>query len=318
LSLIAFFFASEGEARGGETWGEKLGFPAKKRVIIFHANDMGGLYEFNCPGQELLRKGRIQSVGVTVVGPWFHEFAHWCREHPGHDVGLALTMVSPSPLFRWKPVSRRDEVPSLVDASGYLWPSAVDFATRADAGDVAREIQAQIDQAKAAGINPTHLLTFQGGLLLRPDLLEVYLKASEENGIPAVMIELSPENLAQLEKEGIELDARTRELIDGQPMAKIDAAADVPDADTYEAKKERFKELVRNLSPGISQIFVAPSDPSKGLERLSLRAKQRVWDRQLLNDEDVLSFLRDEKILFTNWIEIQERYEHRNNAHVSP
>jgi predicted glycoside hydrolase/deacetylase ChbG (UPF0249 family) len=307
--MIIFFSTLPVVTSAGETWSERLGFPAGKRVLILHANDLGGLYEIDRPAEELLRQGRIQSAGVTVLGPWFHEFAHWYREHPGNDVGVALTMVSPSPLFRWRPASPRDEVASLVDGSGYLWSDVGEFAVRADAKDAAQEIQAQIDLAKAAGVDPTHLMTFQGGLLLRPDLLQVYLDAAEKNGIPAVMIELSPENLALLKKEGIELARESVELVNSYQMPKIDAARSMPEGDSLASKKNRFMKLVRDMPPGITQIFVAPSDPSEGLERLSRRAQQRVWDAQLLQDQEIHAFLREEGVLFTNWIEVLKRYQ---------
>ena len=49
-----------------ETWAEKLGYPADKRVVILHANYMGAAYEFNRRGKELLEAGHIQSASVMV------------------------------------------------------------------------------------------------------------------------------------------------------------------------------------------------------------------------------------------------------------
>ena len=94
-------------AAADDTWAERLGYPAGKRVLILHANRVGIAYEANRPSEELLAEGFLQSVAAMPPCPWFDEFAKWYRNHPGHDVGVNLTFNSHLDVYRWGPVSSR-------------------------------------------------------------------------------------------------------------------------------------------------------------------------------------------------------------------
>ena len=68
-----------------ETWAERLGYPAGRKVLILSADHMGAAYEFNRPGQQLLTDGTVQSASVLVPCVWFDEFVDWARQNPGHE-----------------------------------------------------------------------------------------------------------------------------------------------------------------------------------------------------------------------------------------
>ena len=95
MAGITILVAVSQTANGQETWAERLGYPAGKRVVILYADTMGASYEFNRPGQELLANGHLNSASVMAPCPWFEEFAAWCRENPQHDIGVCLTLNSP-------------------------------------------------------------------------------------------------------------------------------------------------------------------------------------------------------------------------------
>src|SRR5210317_378549 len=78
-------------------WSQRLGFPPEKRVVILHANGVGLAYELNRPAQQGLKDGVLNSISAISAGPWCPEAASWVQEHPGFDVGVALSFVNPSP-----------------------------------------------------------------------------------------------------------------------------------------------------------------------------------------------------------------------------
>jgi predicted glycoside hydrolase/deacetylase ChbG (UPF0249 family) len=69
---------------------------------------------------EALTQGWITSASVLVPCPWFPEVARFAREHPEADLGINLALNSEWTGYRWGPVAPWDEVPSLLDAEGYL------------------------------------------------------------------------------------------------------------------------------------------------------------------------------------------------------
>jgi predicted glycoside hydrolase/deacetylase ChbG (UPF0249 family) len=206
-------------------------------------------------------------------------------------------------------VSLHSRGSTLVDPDGYFWRTVLQFALRADVKDVQREIEAQMDAARRAGIRPTHITTDMGALLTRPDLTRLYLQVAETHWIPAVIPELTPSMIEILGEEGLSLAPETIEAINQYRLPKLDDVQFVPDCDSYEAKRDALCQRVRSLAPGLTQIIFQPADRTKALELVSPRWQQRVWEAQLLMDPEVHQFFEDEGILVTNWIEIMARFE---------
>lgn len=292
-----------------ETWAEKLGFPAGKRVVILHAEKAGMCDEVNGITQRMLEDGSVQSASAMVPGPWFAVFAEWQRQHPKHDIGLSLTLHHQWKNYPWRPVAPRTEVPGIVDADGFLCRNAQQFIFNAQPEEVEREILAQLQFAFKNGFRPTHLRSHQGLLFSRIDLARAYLDIARKHWIPAVVIELTEDHVERFRAEGFPLGDDLIDLIAEYPLPKIDDLQFVPDADSYQQKVEAFKELVRGLSPGITQIISQPAEESVGLRKIDDKWQQFVWDGKLLGDPEVQQFLKVEGIVFTNWKEMMQRFE---------
>jgi hypothetical protein len=301
----------------GQTSAERLGYPAGARVVILYASEMGAAYEFSRPGQQLLASGAVQSCGVLAPGPWFDEFADWCRRNPAHDVGVSLTLTCPSTIYRWQPVSPRSRVSSLVDADGFFWHSLVQVALQADADEVRHEFEEQIRRVQRAGIRPTHLAPHLGTVLARPDLLKVYLDLAEKYWLPAVMVELNARNIERFRNEGFPLTEDFVKIVADYPLPLLDDAQFVADAASYAEKQAMFFEQMRKLTPGITQCFLQPAEQTPGLELLSARWQNRVWEARLVSDETTQRFLRENGIVLTNWREIMQRFEGASSGRAS-
>ncbi len=296
-------------AQAQPTWAERLGFEPSQKVLIIYADDAGAAYEFNAVAQKGLETGVVQSVGVMVPGPWFPEFAIWRGDHPNFDVGVSLSLVSPSDALRWGPISPRSEVASLVNADGFFSKSVLQFALRADVEEVQAEVEAQINQARALGLKPTHIVPHMGTLIVRPDLMKIYLSTAEKYWIPAVMVEFTPEKVERFRAEGYPLDDEILHATADYRLPKLDDLVHVPDTENYELKREKLFETIHSLSPGITQVFLTPAEGSAALRRMSPRWKNRTWEAKLLQDKEVQDFFKKEGIVFTNWREIMERFE---------
>jgi predicted glycoside hydrolase/deacetylase ChbG (UPF0249 family) len=294
-----------------ETWGERLGFPPDAKVVILHANELGMCYETNAAGTALLEAGVVRSASAMVPCPWFADLANWCRSHPDADVGLELTINSEDSNYRWGPVSARNSVPSLVDADGYLWQSPIQTMVNSSTDDVEAELLAQIDRAKALGVHPSHLTTHLGALVTRPDLIGVYLRVARQQWIPAVVVELTPEQVERFQQQGFPLPDDIIQLLSDYPLPKVDDLQFVPPAESYEAKKEAFLKLLSELRPGITQIAFQPAVASDALPRVASNWQQRVWDRQLLADDEVQQMLSSGGFVVTDWRELMRRFEGR-------
>jgi hypothetical protein len=281
-----------------ETWAERLGYPADRKVIVLHANEMGMCYETSAAGIKLLDGSVVRSAAAMVPAPWFNEFALWCQAHPDADVGLELTLNSELPTYRWQPTASGGTVPSLVDSEGFLWQTPVQTMVNGSSVDVERELHAQITRARIAGVRPTHLTTHLGTLVTRPDLIAVYLRVARDEWIPAMIVELTPEMVQRFEREGF-------------PLPDVDDLHFVRDAESYEAKKKDFLEMLAQLSPGITQIAFHPAVESDALKQITPGWQQRVWNAQLMEDPEVVQALESKDVVLTDWREIMQRFDGR-------
>lgn len=308
-AVAALLCCTSREVRS-ETWADRLGYPPGSKVILLHANELGMCYETNAAATKLLEAGAVRSGSAIVPAPWFGEFAQWAAAHPQADVGIELTLNSEFDHYRWQPVAS-GLVPSLVDNKGFLWRTPLQTTSNATAEDVEMELLAQIEQARAAGLEPSHLTTHLGTLVTRPDLIDVYLGIARQEWIPAMVVELTPEKIEQLQRDGYALPEDVVQLFADYPLPKIDDHRYVADGKSYEEKKQSLLTMLQELPPGITQISFRPATASDALNAITDDAQQRVWDAQLLADEDVLKALKADGIIITDWREIMRRFEGR-------
>jgi predicted glycoside hydrolase/deacetylase ChbG (UPF0249 family) len=293
----------------GETWAEKLGYPAGKKVLMLHADDIGMCYEANLAAKAYLPAGHIQSAALMVPCPWYNEMADWYKQHPDYDLGLHLAMNSEWKWYRWGPVAGRDKVPGMVDRDGFLWSSQIETARGAKPGEVEAEIRAQVERAIAKGTKPGHIDTHMGTLYSRLEFTKAYLKVAQEYHIPAMVVEETPAVLEKFKKQGYPITEESKKVMAAYKLPKLDDFNPAPEGKTYEEKREKFFQLVRSLSPGLNEIIFHPSVQTDTLKAITGTWQQRAWEAQMFSDPAVHAFFERETIQFTNWKEIMKRFD---------
>ena len=295
------------------TWAEKLGWPAGKKVIILHADDIGMCPEANIAAKEQLTKGQIQSAAVMIPCPNAEEFINWAKENPAMDIGLHLTLTSEWKKHRWGPITPDAEVPGLLDPEDKLWRSVPEVVQHATAEEVEKEIRAQIEQSIAWGYRPDHIDTHMGTLFGHPSYVKAYIKVAQEYGIPANIIDISvPSVLAEFRAKGYPMDDSVVKMSAEYTLPKLDYFTSAPKADTYDEKLESFKALIKSLKPGLTEIIFHPSVDTENLRSITGSWQQRVWETKIFADPELINFFKEEGIIFTNWKEIMNRFNSMN------
>lgn len=291
------------------TWAEKLGFPADKRVVILHADDIGMCYEANASAQRSLLAGDYKSAAAMVPCPWFNEMADWSVAHPEYDVGLHLALTSEWKYYRWGSVAPQVKVPGLFDKMGYLYSDVRSVVMNAKDEEVETEIYAQFNRAVQLGMKPSHIDTHMGTLYAKPAFSKAYMKLAVEKKVPAMVIEMTPYTLDKFRKQGYPLNDEFIKLVAEYPMPKLDDFHGVEFAKTWEEKKSKFFTLVKGLKPGLHEIIYHPSIDTPGLKKITGSWQQRIWEDQMFADQEVKDFLKSQEIIITNWKEVMARFE---------
>ena len=183
LTIVACVCLAHGQ-EPTKSIAERLGYPRDAKLLIVHADDLGMAHSVNVATTKAFETGLVNSGSIMVPCPWLSEIAAYARTNPQADLGLHLTLTSEWTALRWGPVSSKDRVTSLLDKNGYFRLTETEAAKNADPKQVEMEITAQIEKARALGIQPTHLDSHMGTLYQNKELFEVFLRVARSNKLP--------------------------------------------------------------------------------------------------------------------------------------
>ncbi|MFI0846334.1 carbohydrate deacetylase [Mesorhizobium sp. IMUNJ 23232] len=157
----------------------------KKRVVI-HEDDVGMSHGANMAFVELSKLGTCSSGSVMAPCPWFPEAAELAGKDTSLDLGVHLTLTSEQKPYRWRPLTAPPKSAGMTDELGYFWPD-VPRARKAHPEAVEAELRAQIDAAKAAGIDITHFDAHMGTAQM-PEFTAITRKLGQEYKVPVLFV----------------------------------------------------------------------------------------------------------------------------------
>lgn len=323
LLFSVFILISCQSAQSQEpTYAEKLGFPKGSKVLILHVDDVGMSWDSNEGAITAMEKGVANSVSMMMPCPWIPGFIHYIKEkNPNVDAGLHLTLTSEWKDYRWGPLRGKPAVPGLVDNEGALWASTQEVVKNATADEVESEIRAQIERARALGIEPTHLDSHMGTLFATPEFLQRYIKVGIEQKIPvmfpgghATMVNgeynAGAETRAQMKQTGTMLWNAGLPVLDD--LHGVSYGFDYPKTKmTDEALRkfatEKYIETIRALKPGLTMVIMHCTVTSDVFPYISDSEKIRKGDLLAMTDPEFKKFLEKEKIILTTWREVKQK-----------
>ena len=243
--LTLFFIGMMSQAVGQDrNTAQKLGFDKDAKLLIVHADDIGVAHSVNRATISALEKKGVNSGSIMVPCAWFPEIADHARRNPSLDLGLHLTLTAEWKNYKWDGVLPNNEIPSLINQSGFFYASAEDVAKNAVPAEVENEISAQVERAIAFGIDPTHLDSHMGTLFQTPELFQIYQNVGKKYKIP-VFVPMSwigevPELNAVLDPGIITVQSTV--------MVGPDVLAD--------KWKDAYDQAIRELKPGLNELIV--------------------------------------------------------------
>jgi hypothetical protein len=271
---------------------ERLGYPASAKLLIIHADDFGGSHSINRATSEALEKGYITSASILVPCPWFLEAVQFAKAHPGADLGIHQALNSEWAEYRWGPVSSKDQVPSLLDAQGYLPLDTPEVAKNANPEEVERELRAQVDRALKMGVHITHLDSHMAALFGTTDLYKVYLKMGHSYGVPILE-----------EWEGVHGPLGIKPPPDEMLVQKVISIDPGVPAEKWPAW---YEDQLRPLGPGVYQIIVHlafDDDEMRGIakDHPDWGAAWRQHDFDMVKSTEFHQFLKDQGFTLVGW-----------------
>ena len=259
---------------------KKLGYSDTDRLVILHTDDIGMCHASVKAFQDLWAFGTVTSGAVMVPCPWFPSVARICRENPAIDMGVHATLNAEWDNYRWGPVSTRDADTGLLDDAGYFhqWHQAVYDHARPEAVD--REVHAQIERARAAGIDVTHVDSHMG-TIMNPLFIQSYIQAASSRLLPSMLPRLDASGIEMMgvgEQERI-MYMPIMQMLESIGLPMLNGLLSMPLNEPSPSKQmEMAKELLGNLPEGITHFVLHPS-----VDTLELRAIAPDWESRVAN-----------------------------------
>ncbi len=276
---------------------QKLGFAPDDRVVIFHADDVG-MCQASIPAFfDLIEFGLVSCGAVMVPCPWFPLVAERCREQPGVDLGVHLTLTSEWDTLRWGPISTREPDSGLMDDEGYFYRSSEEVGAHGDPGAVQVEMQAQVERALAAGIDVTHVDTHMGAVA-HPKFVSIYVQMALQYRLPPMIPRLDEAGWREVgfDAEMAAFAAQFVQELEGQGLPLLDHLTGLPLEEDPGDRIAMTKREIDALPPGLSHLLFHPAQDSPELRAITPNWRSRVADYEAFSSEELRRYVRDEGV----------------------
>ena len=280
------------------------------RRLIVNADDFGLHAAVNRGILTAHTEGIVSSTSLMAGGAAFDDAVRIAKQCPQLGVGVHLTLVGASPLL---PVA---EVSSLLDEAGDFYGSYPLFIKRFLRGkirlaEVERELAAQIDRIRMAGIQPSHLDSHQhlhvlpgiGGLVL--DLARRFsIRAIRIPAEPVAFIGATPATVGRLAgRGGLTMLANL--------FRQHAAAAGIRTSDHFfgmlaggQLTEPAILAILRRLPPGDSELMTHPGFADESLADAFRWDYQWDAERQALTAPAVRALLAERQIRLISFREL--------------
>jgi hypothetical protein len=230
-----------------------------------------------------------------VPCPWFPSVAQYASKNNQVDLGVHVTLTSEWETYRWGPISTSDPASGLIDSDGYFFPSSEEVQKNGKPEVVRIEIQAQIERAVSAGIQPSHIDTHMGAVASL-EFIPSYLQLAIEFRLPPMIM--------RLDKQGwidFGIDEGTAELAATMINQLEDLGLPLPDRiatlelDKFDKPGDRVayaKEVLDGLGSGITHFIIHPSKDTPELRAITPDWSYRVADFEIFRSGEMMKHFK--------------------------
>jgi hypothetical protein len=270
---------------------KKLGFSPSDRLVILHMDDVGMCQAAVQAYADLWQTGTITSGAVMMPCPWAAAVAHYCREHPGVDMGVHTTITAEWETYRWSPLSTRDPASGLMDKDGFFPRTVEEIQASGKPIAVYEELRLQVQRALDWGVDVTHIDTHMAAVASRA-FVPAYLRVAYEFRLPCMLPRagaVTRDRDSAVPMPSLGLDAVSAQLEEeGLPL--VDGLFDLP-LDDPENQLELFKKLVEQLPVGITHFLMHPSQDTPELRAICPDWPSRAANYELFLHHDIRAIL---------------------------
>lgn len=301
FTLVSLFWVT---SAGGQVklLSERLGYKSTDKLLIVNCDDAGMCNSANLAVIDGMENGMITSATIMMPCPWSGAMADYAKNHPEKDFGVHLTHTAEWRFYRWGPVAPKDQVKGLCDPQGFLWRSVEEVYAHANPGEALTEGRAQIQRALAAGVPVTHIDSHMGTMQYSADYVKSYVQLAMEFNLPMRMP--SQETMVKFNQPAM------REELSKQGIVFTDYFV-YDEMQNYKEVKPFWMSIIKNLKPGVTEIFIHASKMSDELKAITGTAEKRAQEAACFtSDQDIRQLLKEQGVILIGYrplLELQRK-----------
>lgn len=281
---------------------ERLGYTKDTKLLIVHADDLGVSHSENEASILAMKTGSVTSASIMVPCPWFPEIATYASSHPKTDLGLHLTLTSEWKHYKWGTVAGRNEVPGLLNRKGYMYSSSDSVLKYARPTEVETELRAQIEKARQAGVDFTHLDSHMGTLFGSLDYAKILIKLGREYKVPVMLNQAGFKMMFNMDIKDVITD---KDVL-------VDQIYGANPADYKNGMATYYKGVIQSMKPGLNLIIVHAAYANDEMHAITTDhpewgAAWRQADFEFFTSEACSNILKEQKIQMVTWREIRDK-----------
>jgi predicted glycoside hydrolase/deacetylase ChbG (UPF0249 family) len=185
---------------------------------------------------------------------------------------------------------------------------------QADPAAVQTELVAQIERAKAAGMQPTHADTHMG-TVAHAKFMQGYLQTAIQHQLPPMMLRLDEAGWQKVigDHAGAEFDPETiAELVqmtaalEGMGLPLLDNIFGMPLDSNPIQRLEEAKQAFSNLPPGITHFIIHASKDTPELRAITPDWPCRVADYETFQKEELRQHIKEISVQVIGYRDLQK------------
>ncbi len=284
------------------------------KYLIINADDFGVFNSTNKAIEKIFNEGTVTSTTLMTPCSFFKDAIDIAKNNKNMNVGLHITLNAEY-REKWGSVSKKEEVPSLLDENGYFYSTVRELTNHAKLSEVLFEIESQYKRMVENGLTPDHADSHMGcvygltGVSYMKETLEFCAKYNLPFRFPknlegAVSItgqkEL-PFELVNLHKQVVDYSKYLKvPLID----SLLTNTLPFSEIKNYGVLKDAYINIIKNLPQGISEIFLHPSYDEPLASKDNPKWIVRQWELEFLLSDDLKDLIKKEDIQLISWKDV--------------
>lgn len=279
------------------------------RKLIINADGFGFTNGINKGIIESIEKGTVRSISCNVNFPFIEDVEEVAKNYREVSIGLHLNVNV------GKPVCSHEDVPSLINESGEFWGNKFTFkllSNHIKMSELQNECEAQIKKLQYYGIKISHLDGHQNKHLY-PGYFQSVLKLGIKYGIMRIRCHKRYIFLKDINNRKLRIlqyyTSHPKQLIThGYDRMMMNLAkrkgfkmADRMISHGYIEDSEKYNlcawiAIIKNLPPGINEIYCHPGYPDDDLKRYAKYVDERLMELLVLTSPELIQEIQKENI----------------------